>query len=130
MNATVICDGRGNAGTGARAACLLLPSGEWIDRAEKLPATTNIVAEHRAIQLGVELALEHGVTDLLIINDSRVPVNQVMRKFAVRQAHLKPLVEQTWELFSRLDTVAVEWKRRTETTRADRLCRAVDPPLN
>jgi ribonuclease HI len=128
MNATVICDGRGNAGTGARAACLLLPSGEWIDRAEKLPATTNIVAEHRAIQLGVELALEHGVTDLLIINDSRVPVNQVMRKFAVRQAHLKPLVEQTWELFSRLDTVAVEWKRRTETARADRLCRAVDPP--
>ena len=36
MKATVICDGRGNAGTGARAACLQLPDGRWVDRAERL----------------------------------------------------------------------------------------------
>lgn len=45
MKAKVICDGRGNGGTGARAACLLLPNGDWIDKAEKIPATTNIVAD-------------------------------------------------------------------------------------
>jgi ribonuclease HI len=128
MKAKVICDGRGNAGTGARAACLLLPNGEWIDKAEKIPATTNIVAEHRSIQLGIELALEHGVTDLLVINDSQVPVYHLTGKYAVKQAHLKPLVEQTRELFSKLDTVAFEWRRREETTRADLLCREVDPP--
>jgi len=128
IKAKVICDGRGNGGTGARAACLLLPSGDWIDKAEKIPPTTNIVAEHLSIQLGIELALEHGVTDLLIINDSQVPVYHLTGKYAVKQVHLKPLVEQTRELTSKLVSVAVEWRRREETTRADLLCREVDPP--
>jgi ribonuclease HI len=130
MQAKVICDGRGNGGTGARAACLLLANGDdWIDRAEKIPATTNIVAEHRSIQLGIELALEHGVTDLLVINDSQVPVYHLTRKYAVKQTHLKPLVEETRELASKLDTVTFEWRGRDETTRADLLCREVDPPV-
>jgi ribonuclease H / adenosylcobalamin/alpha-ribazole phosphatase len=124
----VICDGRGNGGTGARAACLLRPGGDWIDRAEKISATTNIVAEHLSIQLGIELAVEHGVTDLLIVNDSQVPVYQLTKKYAVKQAHLKPLVERTWEMASELDTVAFEWVPRQETTRADLLCREVDRP--
>lgn len=59
MKAIAICDGRGNAGTGARAAVLYLGDGLQRDRherAEKIPATTNIVAEHLAIQLAMELA--------------------------------------------------------------------------
>jgi probable phosphoglycerate mutase len=129
MQAEVICDGRGNGGTGARAACLLLSSGDdWIDRAEKIPATTNIVAEHLSIQLGIELALDHGVTDLLVINDSQAPVYHLTGKYAVKQAHLKPLVERTKELASKLKRVAFEWRPREETTRADLLCREVDRP--
>ena len=56
MKAKVICDGRGNGGTGARAAVLLMKGREPITSAEKLAPTTNIVAEHRAIQLAMELA--------------------------------------------------------------------------
>jgi ribonuclease HI len=77
MTATAICDGRGNAGTGARAVVLSLEDGQSFEKAEKLEPTTNIVAEHLAIQLAMELALEHGVHDLLILNDSQTPVNHV-----------------------------------------------------
>ena len=99
VKATAICDGRGNAGTGARAAVLYIGEGIQRDRherAEKIPATTNIVAEHLAIQLAMELAKEHGVTELVIYNDSRTPVNHVNGNYKVKQAHLVPIVDKTW----------------------------------
>lgn len=102
-------------------------SGEVIaERAERLEPTTNIVAEHLAIQLAMELALAHGVTDLLIWNDSRSPVNHIRGEFKVTKEHLKPLVARTRELTSQFERFAIEWVPRTETWRADALCRDVD----
>jgi ribonuclease HI len=101
VKVTAICDGRGNAGTGARAAVLYIADGPQRDRherAEKIPATTNIVAEHLAIQLAMELAKEHGVTELVIYNDSRTPVNHVIGNFKVKQEHLIPIVAKTREM--------------------------------
>jgi ribonuclease HI len=101
VSATAICDGRGNAGTGARAAVLYVGDGprrDRYERAEKLPATTNIVAEHLAIQLAMELAKEHGVTDLVICNDSRSPVNHVNGNYKVKAQHLTAIVEKTWAM--------------------------------
>lgn len=127
MKGTVICDGRGNAGTGARAAVLYDENMEKIDeRAEKIDPTTNIVAEHLSIQLGMELALEHGVTDLVILNDSQTPVNHVLGTYKARQSHIKPLVEKTWELGRRFAAVNIRWVPREQTHVADRLCRKVD----
>jgi len=127
MKAKVICDGRGNGGTGARAAVLILESGEQVERAEKLDATTNMVAEHLAIQLGMELAAEHGVTDLLVWNDSTTPVNQIRGAAEVKAEHLKPLVAKTLEMRLSFRTFSIEWVPRTETKVADALCRQVDP---
>jgi len=108
---------------------LILETGETVERAEKIDATTNIVAEHLAIQLGMELALEHGVTDLLIWNDSRTPVNHVLGRFQVKKDHLKPLVEKTWDMRSRFVRCSLEWVPRKETKLADALCRKVDPTI-
>ena len=127
MKAKAICDGRGNAGTGARAAVLILETGETFEKAEKIEPTTNIVAKHLAIQLGMELALEHGVSDLLIWNDSQSPVNHVLGTYKVTKEHLKPLVERTLELRSSFERFSIEWVPRGNTTRADELCRVVDP---
>jgi ribonuclease HI len=126
----VICDGRGNAGTGARAAVLTLEGGERFERAEKLEATTNIVAEHLAIQLAIELALEHGVTELTVHNDSQTPVNHVRGTYKVKQPHLRPLVEKTWEMRQRFSSFDITWVPRTQTSEADALCRLVDPSVD
>lgn len=130
MKATAICDGRGNAGTGARAAVLYIGlQRERHERAEKLPATTNIVAEHRAIQLAMELAKDHGVTELVIYNDSLTPVNHVNGNFKVKQAHLIPIVDKTLEMRSEFLSIEIIWTPRENTMEADALCRAVDRPL-
>lgn len=134
--ATAICDGRGNAGTGARAAVLLI---EWHDhwgkqiqryeKAERIEPTTNIVAEHLAIQLAMELALEKKVTHLTILNDSQTPVNQVNGTYRVKEEHLKPIVDKTWEMGLKFEFVEVRWVPREETKEPDALCRAIDRPL-
>ncbi len=127
MKAIAICDGRGNGGTGARAAVLQI-GGERHVRAEKLPATTNIVAEHLAIQLAMELAKEHGVTELVIYNDSRTPVNHVTGDYQVKAEHLLPIVAKTREMSAEFSSFEIRWTSRTETKEADALCRAVDGP--
>jgi ribonuclease HI len=126
--ARAICDGRGNAGTGARAVVLFCDDGQVLERAEKIPATTNIVAEHLAIQLAMELALDAGVRRLVIWNDSQTPVFQVQGKYAVKQDHLKPIVEKTWEMGLQFDSVEIEWVPREKTKLPDALCRSIDKP--
>ncbi len=126
MRAKAICDGRGNAGTGARACVLELETGETIEKAERIEPTTNIVAEHLAIQLALEMALDAGVRRLVVWNDSRTPVSQVLGTYKVSQDHLRPLVEKTRELVLRLESVSIEWVPREKTVLADRLCRQVD----
>ena len=126
MKGHAICDGRGNMGTGARAAVLTLENGEVYEKAEKIPPTTNIVAEHLAIQLAMELALEHGVTDLLIWNDSQTPVNHVLGKFKIEKPHIKPIVEKTWELGKSFEHLVLAWVPREKTKAPDLLCRRVD----
>jgi ribonuclease HI len=128
VRATAICDGRGNAGTGARACVLYVEDGERSVKAEKITPTTNIVAEHLAIQLAMELALERGVTDLLILNDSQTPVNHVLGAYKVNEEHLKPIVEKTWEMGKSFDSVSIRWVPREETKEPDALCRQVDRP--
>jgi ribonuclease HI len=128
LKAKVICDGRGNGGTGACAAVLYMDGNvlSTDQRARKIEPTTNIVAEHLAIQLAMELALEHGVTDLLILNDSQTPVNHVLGTYKCEKPHLIPILEQTWEMGKRFDSVSIKWVPREETSVADKLCRQVD----
>lgn len=132
LSGTAICDGRGNAGTGARA-CVIYYNDERGDlaraeRAEKLPECTNIVAEHKAIQLAMEMAKELGITHLEIRNDSQTPVNQCLGIYQCEAEHLKPLVAYSWELAASFEEVELRWVPRAQTTEADKLCRDVDRP--
>jgi ribonuclease HI len=129
MKALAICDGRGNAGTGARA-CIIRYQIDGVDvadtQAEKIPATTNIVAEHLAIQLAMELAKDIGITHLTIWNDSQTPVNQVNGTYRVKQDHLVPIVERTWEMGLEFESVEIVWVPREKTKEPDALCRQID----
>jgi len=126
VKGTAICDGRGNARTGARASVLLLEDGREIEKAEKIEAATNIVAEHLAIQLALEMGIENKVDELTILNDSQTPVFHLLGDYKVTKEHLIPIVEETMRLASLLPAVEIRWVPREETLRADELCRAVD----
>lgn len=100
--------------------------GRVVERAEKLDPVTNIVAELRSIELAVTVAVENGVTELEIFNDSQVPVRLVDGTYQCRQKHLLPYVDKIWLYAGALDTVSIQWIPREHTDRADRLCREVD----
>jgi reverse transcriptase-like protein len=69
-----------------------------------------------------------GVTELVIYNDSRSPVNHVNGHYKVKQEHLIPIVEKTWEMRAEFSSLEICWTRRENTKEADALCRTVDKP--
>lgn len=128
MRGTVICDGRGNAGTGACAAIAYIDGREAARDALKLPPVSNIVAEHKSIQLAIVVAARARIDELMILNDSQTPVYQVSGKYRINAEHLIPIVHETWEMANNsfFFTTDIEWVPREQTDLADRLCRLVD----
>jgi ribonuclease HI len=133
VKGTVICDGRGNAGTGACGVVLTVHSDDsWNtisfeeEFAKQIEPTTNIVAEHLAMQYGMELAKIAGITELRIYNDSQTPVYQLQGVYKTKEAHLKPIVQKSWELGGEFESVEVIWTPRENTSRADKLAREID----
>lgn len=128
MKGHVICDGRGNSGTGACAAVAYVEGREVGREAHELDPVTNIVGEHMAIQLAITLAIKTGIDELLIVNDSTVPVGQVKGSMRVNAPHLVPIVHETWRMASDpfFASIAIEWAPRSETLLADKLCRLVN----
>lgn len=112
--AVVVVDGasHGNPGPSAAAAILWLSREAW--QAGRLSAATqtvalgdatNNVAEHKAIQLGLELAHDVLVGDgyvcglgLIVYSDSKLAVKQIKGDWQTHKPHLAKLVAQTRDL--------------------------------
>ena len=56
---------------------------------ETIGVATNNVAEYRALLRGIELAREHGATELEIYGDSELVVKQVRGEYKVKDAGLQ-----------------------------------------
>ena len=128
MEGTVICDGRGNAGTGACAAVAYVDDQEVARNAVKLPPVTNIVAEHKSVQLAILLAAENRIDQLTILNDCQTCVYQLDGSFRIHSKHLYPIILETWEMANLpfFLTVDIKWVPREQTKLPDKLCRLVD----
>ncbi|HEY8303086.1 MAG TPA: ribonuclease HI family protein [Solirubrobacteraceae bacterium] len=94
MKLVVHVDGgsRGNPGPAAAASVVSTPEGEVLDEAaELLGATTNNVAEYRALLLGLARARALGATDVQVVNDSELIAKQVRGLYKVKHAAMRPL---------------------------------------
>lgn len=88
---------------------------------EPLGATTNNVAEYRALLLALERAEEAGADDVDIRSDSRLLVEQIRGNFKIRAEHLKPLLAEAVLRAKRFRKFAITHIPRENNTRADRL---------
>ena len=61
---------------------------------ETIGEATNNVAEYRALLRGIELAAEHGASELELIGDSELVVRQVEGRYKVKNAGMKELHEE------------------------------------
>lgn len=120
---TVNVDGgaRGNPGPAA-IGVVVREGGEVIaEVGEKIGATTNNVAEYKALLKGIELAGRHGASELELLGDSELVVRQVEGRYKVKNAGMKELHEEVKRALRDFDSWSIRHVRRAENADADRL---------
>ena len=124
MKLVVNVDGgsRGNPGPAAIGVVVRNADGEVIaDAAEPIGTATNNVAEYRALIRGIEMAAEHGATELELRGDSELVVKQVRGDYRVKDAGLKPLHAQARQALSAFSRWKFDHVRRERNAEADAL---------
>jgi ribonuclease HI len=120
----VSCDGaaRGNPGPAGIGVQIVDERGVVVGEiAEGLGETTNNVAEYTAAIRGLELAAELGAAEVTLRSDSLLLIQQLLGRFRVRTAHLRPLHERVQELAKTFAQIRFEHVPRELNTEADRL---------
>jgi ribonuclease HI len=119
---------RGNPGPAAIGAVVSDPGTDPPTRlgsvSRCIGETTNNVAEYRALIAGLEAAREFPARAVEVRGDSKLVIEQVRGAWKVRQAHLRPLVEDVRRLLADYDTVALVHVPREQNTDADLLVNA------
>lgn len=124
MKATLFTDAgaRGNPGPAGIGVILKDESGAVIGEiAEAIGATTNNVAEYKALIAGLELAHEKGVTDIEVYMDSKLVVFQVKGEWKIKNNSLRPLAVRARHLLDRFESWKLSHVGREENADADKL---------
>jgi ribonuclease HI len=125
---TVNVDGgaRGNPGPAAIGVVVRDGAGEVLEeRGERIGRATNNVAEYRALLLGIELAAEHGATELELIGDSELVVRQVEGRYKVKDATMRELHASVKKALAGFEGWTIRHVRREHNAEADRLVNEV-----
>ncbi|HET9197720.1 MAG TPA: ribonuclease HI family protein [Solirubrobacterales bacterium] len=123
---------RGNPGPAAIGVVLRDGAGEVLEEVgEAIGEATNNVAEYRALLRGIELAAQHGATELELIGDSELVVRQVEGRYKVKHADMKELHGEVTRALRGFDSWSIRHVRRAENADADRLVnQALDGALD
>lgn len=113
---------RGNPGPAAIGVVVRDADGVVVESVgETIGATTNNVAEYRALLRGVELAAAHGATELELVGDSELVVRQIEGRYKVKNAAMKDLHAQAVKALADFDDWSIRHVRREQNADADRL---------
>lgn len=85
------------------------------------PNGTNNIGEYWGLIGGLTRCVELGIKNLEVEGDSMLVIQQVSRKWKVKQPHLQPLVEQIWKLIPQFENITFKHIRREFNSYADRL---------
>jgi ribonuclease HI len=121
---TINVDGgaRGNPGPAAIGVVVRDDDGQVLEEVgEKIGEATNNVAEYRALLRGLELAAEHGGSDLELVGDSELVVRQVEGRYKVKNAGMKQLHAEVKRALQDFDSWSIRHVRREGNADADRL---------
>lgn len=120
---TVNVDGgaRGNPGPAAIGVVVRSEDEVIAEVGEKIGEATNNVAEYKALLKGIELAAEHGASELELIGDSELVVRQVEGRYKVKNAGMKELHEEVKRALRDFDSWSIRHVRRADNADADRL---------
>ncbi len=119
---------RGNPGPAAIGAVLQDPEGGTVETLSSyIGVATNNIAEYQALIAGVEMALDHNVSRLVIFSDSELIVRQIKGKYRVKNERLRPYFQEARSVLSRLMQFDLRSIPRSSNELADGLVnRALD----
>ncbi|XP_074298270.1 uncharacterized protein LOC141629112 [Silene latifolia] len=80
---------------------------------------TNNMAEYQALILGLQMAIEIGVRDMDIYEDSKLVINQILGEFEVKKEDLIPYHQQALQLLNQLYDIHVGHVPRSANKLAD-----------
>jgi ribonuclease HI len=116
---------RGNPGPAAAASMISSPQGDVLDEAsELLGATTNNVAEYRALLLGLARARALGATEVEVVNDSELIAKQVQGAYKVKHPAMRPLHAEAMAALRAFERWSIRSVPRAQNARADALVNA------
>jgi ribonuclease H / adenosylcobalamin/alpha-ribazole phosphatase len=122
--ATLHADGgaRGNPGPAAIGVVLRDSSGaDMAEIARVIGESTNNVAEYTAVIEGLKLALERGVTDIVVNLDSKLVVHQLRGEWKIKNEALRGLAVEARRLLNRFKSAKLEHVPRADNADADKL---------
>lgn len=84
-----------------------------------IPYGTNNEAEYTGLIIGLQVALELGVKTLLVEGDSKLIIQQVLRKWKVSKQTLVPFYTKVVDLLKKFEYVGIKHVYRESNTHAD-----------
>jgi ribonuclease HI len=124
VKAVVHVDGgaRGNPGPAAIGVVVEAADGTVLYAGgETIGVATNNVAEYRALIGGLERAREVGATEVDVLADSALVVNQVNGTWKIKEPHLRPLREEAARALRAFERSTLRHVRREQNADADAL---------
>src|SRR3978361_1386155 len=121
---TVNVDGgaRGNPGPAAIGVVVRDEDGAVVESVgETIGATTNNVAEYRALLRGLELAAANGATEVELIGDSELVVRQIEGRYKVKNAGMKDLHAQAKAALADFESWSIRHVKRDQNADAAKL---------
>ena len=121
---TVNVDGgaRGNPGPAAIGVVVRDADGAVLEAlGETIGRATNNVAEYKALLRGIELAAEHGASEVELVGDSELIVRQVEGRYKVKNEAMKGLHAEAKKALAGFDGWSIRHVKRGENADADRL---------
>ena len=129
MKITAYVDGasRGNPGPAGFGVFMTRDDGEIIEICGYLGTTTNNVAEYAGLLEALTTAQAEGATEVDIISDSLLLVQQMLGKYRVKHPNLIPLHQKARRLAAGFRRFSIRHTLRAGNKEADRLANlAVD----
>jgi len=129
MKITAYVDGasRGNPGPAGFGAYLQTDDGEIIEVCGYLGTTTNNVAEYAGLIEALAVAQSEGASEVEVISDSLLLVQQMLGRYRVKHPNLIPLHQKARDMARHFRRFSIRHTLRAGNKNADRLANlAVD----
>lgn len=127
---------KGNPGKAGTAA-VIYKNGVEVAYVSKYlgPKATNNEAEYNGLIMGLQLAIELGISgeivegkaSLVVKGDSQLVIKQMLGQYAVKNARMKVLWEQAKDLLKQIPVVTFMYVPRAQNARADALANEAIP---